>query len=268
MARRSLARDAAFLPGSRRHSEVVAVSAAAYGDPLLNLTLLLIGLVAGLSTFAGGLVALRWKASQGIILGLSAGAILGVVTFELAPEALGELAGVPWLAWAFIGLGLIAYFGLDRCLEAMGLSGSHRAHLGPASLTVHSLLDGVAIGLGFEASPAVGASVAIAIIAHDLSDGANTVNLSLVGGSASAVAMSWLLADALAPVLGIGLTRFIALPQMMMALVIAALTGGLLYVAFRSLCDPRSGHHGHNWRFGGPVIGFVFIFLVTQLSKA
>jgi zinc transporter ZupT len=46
-------------------------------------------------------------------------------------------------------------------------------------LCVHSLLDGVAIGLAFQASKEVGIIVAIAVLTHDFSDGINTMNIVL-----------------------------------------------------------------------------------------
>ena len=55
-------------------------------------------------------------------------------------------------------------------------------HLGPASLTAHSLLDGLGIGLAFQVAPAIGVVVAVAVLAHDVADGVNTVTLSLSGG--------------------------------------------------------------------------------------
>ena len=43
------------------------------------------------------------------------------------------------------------------------------------ALIGHSLADGVAIGLAFQAGNHVGVAVAVAVIAHDFSDGLNTV---------------------------------------------------------------------------------------------
>ncbi|MEP6505085.1 MAG: permease, partial [Betaproteobacteria bacterium] len=58
----------------------------------------------------------------------------------------------------------------------------HHPHVGIASASVlaaHSFMDGVAIGIGFQVSALAGVTVAIAVIAHDFSDGLNTVSLML-----------------------------------------------------------------------------------------
>jgi len=43
--------------------------------------------------------------------------------------------------------------------------------LGAAGLCVHSVFDGVAIGISFQVNPKIGLLIALAIIAHDFSAG-------------------------------------------------------------------------------------------------
>ena len=67
-----------------------------------------------------------------------------------------------------------------------------RGILGAGSLSIHSFLDGAAIGLGFQISAAVGAIVAVAVLVHDFSDGINTVNLIMKnGGTKKAACPRW-----------------------------------------------------------------------------
>jgi zinc and cadmium transporter len=58
----------------------------------------LVALGSFVTTLAGGFAALRFRDYQHLILGLAAGLMLGVVAFDLVPEALtlqpGELFGV------------------------------------------------------------------------------------------------------------------------------------------------------------------------------
>ena len=231
----------------------------------MNFVILWVGLATSISTLAGGILALALKRWMRVILGVSVGAIIGVAVLELAPEAAASIGP----AQAVLGMvfGFAAYFAIDRVIQAAtGSASGHRAHLGPASLTVHSFLDGVAIGLAFHASPAIGLSVAIAVIAHDISDGANTVNLSLSAGSSPGAARLWLTADAMAPVLGILLIWFAPVPQAWLRPVLAALAGGLLYIGLGNLAWDRR-------RIGlgtilGPVVGFAFIYAIGRLSRA
>ena len=51
------------------------------------MTLLLIGIATGISTFVGGSLALKFKSQIHLILGFSAGAVVGVALLDLMPEA-------------------------------------------------------------------------------------------------------------------------------------------------------------------------------------
>ena len=57
----------------------------------------------------------------------------------------------------------------------------------------------VAIGIGFQASAAVGVVVTAAVLTHDFSDGINTVSMIVKNGGSRNKAMRWLFVDALAP---------------------------------------------------------------------
>ena len=81
-----------------------------------------------------------------------------------------------------IGAGFCGYMLLERALRAA--TERQTGHLRPASLTLHSLVDGLGIGLAFQVAPAIGVVVAVAVLAHDFADGINTVTLSLSGGGA------------------------------------------------------------------------------------
>ena len=59
----------------------------------------------------------------------------------------------------------------------------HRAgRLAAASLVFHSLLDGVVIGLAFQAGLKLGVLVGLAVIAHDWTDGVGVVAVLLPSG--------------------------------------------------------------------------------------
>src|SRR5208337_3550446 len=179
-----------------------------------------------------------------LILGFSAGAVIGVAFFDLLPEAL-EL-GAPLqgprgvLAWT--ALGFVFYLVLDRVLGFHGVS-APRGNAAAGVLCGHSLLDGVAIGLAFQASRAVGIVVAIAVLTHDFSDGINTMNIVLRNCGERGRAMRWLLLDALAPVAGIAATCMIEVPGAGFGVVLALFAGFFLYIGASDLI-PES-YHAH-----------------------
>ncbi len=232
--------------------------------------LLLLGLAAGGATLAGGALALRFAGRIHLILGFSAGAVIGVALLDLLPEALGlapEAHGA-FAICAAVAVGFLAYLAVDRALLiGAGERSSHRGHLGAGSLTLHSLMDGLAIGLGFQVSAGVGAVLAIAVLAHDFSDGINTVNVSLSASGRPRVARRWLLADAAAPLVGILASRLIAVPRPALALALAAFTGFFLYIGASELLPDSHHRHPRAWTTVATVLGVGFIWAVIALAR-
>lgn len=68
---------------------------------------------------------------------------------------------------------------------------SRRGDVGATSLSFHSFLDGVGIGLAFQVSATVGVVVAATVLIHDFSDGINTVNIVLknTGNRATSISL-------------------------------------------------------------------------------
>ena len=198
---------------------------------------LLFGLAAFIATMIGGLLALRLRDRLHLILGFSAGAVIAVAFFDLMPEAL-ELAGEAYttdIIFATMGVGFLLYLLLDRLLVLHSHAEedaheSSRAHAKASSFTLHSMLDGVGVGFAFQVSPAVGLVVAAAVLAHDFSDGINTVNVVSRHGGSRAKALKWLLLDALAPLVGIGITLLFSVTSATLGLLLALFAGFFLYI--------------------------------------
>lgn len=202
-----------------------------------------------LFTMAGGVLALRLRDRLHLVLGFSAGAVLAVAFFDLLPEAL-NLSGVQYGAQNVIATaaaGFLLYLLLDRTLAVHSHTTDEPAHahghVRAGSLSLHSFLDGIGVGLAFQASASVGLIVAVAVLAHDFSDGINTVNVVVRHGGAYGKALRWLVVDALAPVLGILATLFFTLSGPMLGLLLALFGGFFLYISASDLI-PES-HHAH-----------------------
>jgi zinc transporter ZupT len=229
----------------------------------------LIGGLPAIATLFGGALALRFRSALAILLGFSSGAVIGVALFDLLPEALeqGRSLYTPLTATTALALGFALYLGLDRLsLLLTHGTGGHRGHLGPLSLTAHSLMDGISIGLAFQASPAVGLAVALAVIAHDFLDGANTVILSLAGGSSRPIARRWLFADAAAPVIGIGLSRLVTVPPSLLAPLLATFGGFFLYIGTSELLPRSHADRPRLTTFIATALGMLFIYAVVRLA--
>jgi len=211
----------------------------------------LIVVAAFCSTCAGGLFALKLKDKLHLVLGFSAGAVVAVALFDLLPEALetgSSYSASTLLSWLM--LSFMLYLVLDRVKllhrdvpDGAHPHGARQATLGAGSFSAHSFLDGVAIGVAFQASTAVGGIVTLAVLTHDFSDGINTVNVVLKNGGSRRLAMRWLVMDALAPAAGVVSTSFFAVPRDAMGVALAVFAGFFLYIGASDLI-PES-HHAH-----------------------
>ncbi len=235
--------------------------------------LLLIALATFASTMIGGLLALRLGDRMHLILGFSAGAVIGVAFFDLLPESL-LLSGSqssPSTILSVTALGFVLYLILDRIVLLHGHNHEHsedvdRGYFGAASLALHSFLDGIGIGLAFQVAPAVGIIVAAAVLAHDFSDGINTVSLVMRRGGTRATALNWLFADAIAPIAGVVSTLFFTVPEHTLGLLLALFAGFFLYIGASDLI-PES-HHSHpvSWTTISTVLGIATLYMIIRVA--
>jgi ZIP family zinc transporter len=235
-----------------------------------------LGGAAFVATMLGGVFALFRRDRLHLILGFSAGAVLGVALFDLLPEAF-DLSTTRYSAATvtlFVAIGFFSFMFLNRILllhpedhddaDAPRRTGA----LGAASLSLHSVLDGVAIGLAFKVSTAVGAVVAAAVLAHDFSDGINTVTVVLKSRGRELSALRWLAVDALAPLLGVGSTYLFTLSDTKLGIVLALFCGFFLYIGASDLL-PES-HHRHPKALTGlmNIAGAAVIWLAIHFAAS
>jgi len=246
--------------------------------------LILIAIATFCSTLLGGLFALRFKDKLHLILGFSAGAVVGVAFFDLLPEAINLGRGLydATFITTIVALGFIIYLILDRLIlfhphlddDCHNERHQQRGWLGAGTLAVHSFLDGLIIGLAWQVSSAVGLIVAVAVLTHDFSDGINTVGLILKNTANDSAnlsaskkrALNWLLVDASAPVLGVLATLFFQLPETALGLILALFCGFFLYLGASDLL-PES-HHAHPTRLTTlmTILGVAVLYLAVKLA--
>jgi zinc transporter ZupT len=239
------------------------------GQLPIEWTLTAVGLAAGAATLLGGFLALRLSGRIHLVLGFSAGAVIGVALLDLLPEALqlGRAKAGSLGVMSVVAAGFLTYLVVDRSLLMLARGDvQHRGHFGAGSLTAHSFLDGLAIGLGFQAGPSVGVALTVAVLAHDIADGVNTVNLSLSGRHDRIVARRWLAADAAAPLLGIAVSRLIVLPPSGLGLAVALFGGFFLYIGASELLPESHHRHPRAWTTAATVLGVAMIWLVVRVA--
>ena len=238
----------------------------------VSLWIIGIALATFAATLFGGLFALHFKDKLHLILGFSAGAVIGVAFFDLLPEAIdlgGEHFGVS-VVTSMVALAFVVYLCIDRfvLLHAHADEEGHgeRGTLGASTLSLHSFLDGAAIGFAFHVSLAVGAIVAAAVLAHDFSDGINTVNLILKNGGSKQKAFRWLLVDAFAPVLGIASTLFFTVPEATLGLILASFCGFFIYIGASDLLPESHHRHPTIWTSVLTAIGVAVLYLAVSVA--
>jgi ZIP family zinc transporter len=241
-----------------------------------SIVVLAVACAAFAATMIGGLFALWFRDKLHLILGFSAGAVIAVAFFDLIPESLelGRDFG-PSKILSVTAIGFFVYVVLDRLVALNARQANDhgdgrnvgRGWAGAGSLSIHSVMDGFAMGIAFQASAAIGAVVAMAVLTHDFSDGINTVSLVVKNGGKRRQAFAWLLTDALAPVLGAAASLFVILPAQALAFVLAIFGGFFLYIGASDLL-PES-HHAHP-KFLTTLMtlfGAGVLYIITQIAR-
>lgn len=244
---------------------------------LMNPGAILLSFFTFLSTLGGGLFAFRHKDRLHFIMSFTAGVLIAVCFFDIFPEMFSittehKLDITPALIAVVVGFILIHLLEKIAVIHT-GQEETYASHKHPtvglisaSGLSFHSFLDGVGIGLGFHVSTHIGILIAIAVIAHDFSDGLNTVTLMLTNKNTIKKSMTLLLIDASAPVLGALSTYLFTIPDRILQLYLGFFAGFLLYIGASDLL-PEAHRKNSTYRMLGlTILGIIFIFIITRFT--
>jgi ZIP family zinc transporter len=222
-----------------------------------------------LATFAGGTLAIKSKDRLHLVLGLSAGLLLGLVAFDLLPEVF-EMSSKEILHAPATSVALIAGFLLLHFYEQLfgshepaesdyGHDHKHSANvsgvLGAIAMGGHVFLDGLALGVAFKVSSDLGFVVFLALLVHAFSDGLNTVSFLIKSGMWGKKGI-WLLAvDALARVSGAALGASLVLSDDLIAIYLAGFAGIVIYLATSHILPEAHARHSSRWTIAATLIG-------------
>ncbi|MCX6724082.1 MAG: ZIP family metal transporter [Candidatus Staskawiczbacteria bacterium] len=237
---------------------------------------ILLSIATFVSTFLGGLFAIKFKDKLHYIMAFAAGVLLGVVAFDIFPEIIRQV-NIYNFNSVEVMIALVAGFLLFHILEKSILIQhchdeecfTHHKHpnIGIASalaLAGHSFMDGVGIGLGFQVNPTVGLLVAIAVISHDFTDGMNTVSLMLANRNTDKKSKLLLLLVAITPVLGAISTLFFHVPAKFLVLYLGFFAGFLLYIGASDILPEAHSKQSSYRLMGLTILGTLFIFTITR----
>jgi len=223
----------------------------------------------------GGLFGLKYRDNLHYIISFTAGVLLGITFFEVIPEifSLAYESGrditpaLVVLVGGFLAVHILEKFAIVHNVH----ESEYAAHkhpvaglVGASGLVIHSFLDGIGIGLGFHVSVHTGILISLAVIAHDFSDGLNTVSIMLLHRNTPGRSIRLLIADAVAPVLGAASTFLFVIPDRWLMLYLASFAGFLLYIGASDLLPEAHSTHSSMKLVWLTVAGAAFMFFITR----
>ena len=211
------------------------------------------------------------------LLGFTAGVLISMVAFGLLPEIFDIISqehGTATGPMIALVCGFLAFHIIEKTIlihhsNEQHYEIHHHPQVGMISafaLIGHSFLDGVSIGIGFQAGEAVGMLVAVAVIAHRFSDGLNTVNIMLVNKSSARRAALFLFFAVIAPVFGALSTLLFHLSEAGLVLYLGFFAGFLLYIAASEILPEAHSKHSSYATIGFTILGAVFMFGITRFA--
>ena len=221
------------------------------------LAIILAAVTVGATTI-GGLVALKSKDRFHLILGLSAGLLLGLVAFDLLPAVFaesklmvnGKIAGV---SIAFL-VGFLALHFIEESFGGHEPANSDYEHdhshygniaggFGALAMAIHVFLDGGALGVAFHVSKKLGLAIFFALLVHAFSDGLNTVAMLKKSGHWTKAAIYLLFVDALARIGGAALGTSLHPSPAWLAIYLALFSGIIIYIATSHILPEAHSAH-------------------------
>lgn len=243
----------------------------------MNLAILFSAITVLATTF-GGYLALRSSDRFHLILGLSAGLLLGLVGFDLLPEVFEMNTSTTW-GVPQVSIAILAGFLLLHIVE--GLFGSHEpaesdyghdhehhniaGAVGAIAMGGHVFLDGIGLGVAFQIDNKLGIAVFLAVLVHAFSDGLNTVSLMVKSGHWTKRSYTLLGVDALARIGGATFGTYLVLSDSLMSLYLALFSGFLIYLATSHILPEAHSRHSSRWTFASTALGVAIMWAVVSL---
>lgn len=223
----------------------------------------------------GGYAAIRSQKWLNAALALTAGLVLGLVTFDLLPEIF-SIAQSQKLdpVWPMVAMasGFLLFHLFEKFVPVHEATekeyGPHRhPRLGIAravALSGHSFLDGLSIGVAFQVSTAVGLAVALAVIGHRFADGFDTTTFMLFHQNKLAHIKRWLAVVVLMPIAGGLASLAFSLSESLLAIYLGFFAGLILYICASNLLPQAHSKQSGYGGFGLTVLGASLMFVITR----
>ena len=229
------------------------------------------------STAIGGLLALKARDRFHLVLGLSAGLLLGLVGFDLLPEVFKSsniTGGVPTVSIAILAGFLLLHvseksFGGHEPVDSeYGHEHSHgtiAGGIGAIAMAGHIFLDGAALGVAFKVSNKLGYAVFIALLVHAFSDGLNTVSMLIRSGHWKETSRMLLVVDAIARIGGTAVGTYVTFNSNFVTVYLSLFSGFVIYVATSHILPEAHSKHPSRWTFAATGLGVVAMWIIVSI---
>lgn len=233
-----------------------------------------VALLTFVSTLFGGFLALRLKDRLHLVLAFASGAVIATALFELFPEVveLSALKGIPLTnLLLFTAGGFLLFHILERVIVFQSCHDhdceeeghQHVGILSASGFSLHSMFDGLGIGLGFLTNFQLGLLISFAVLAHDFSDGLNTATVIMRNKGNRRQAIKWILIDAAAPLVGVGASFIFSSAVVYLPYIFAFYAGFFLYLGASDLLPEAHHRHSSYFTILATVLGFTMVYLLS-----
>src|SRR2546425_7773151 len=216
-----------------------------------------------------------------LMLGLSAGILLGISLFDILPESLDLVRDDPHgsrvvaigAAAGFLGPLLVERTVLARTRGQPHFEDGREIRpfgaLAMSALAVHGFVDGFVIPLGFEAGAAVGLVITLAVALHQIPDSFAGASVAIVSMRNRRTALVFVLATAIDTPIGIGVgSLFVSASTAWLPFGLAFCAGTFLFVSAADLI-PELQHRARSLLVTGSIFaGFLVVAALTLLLPA
>jgi ZIP family zinc transporter len=232
---------------------------------VMNISLYLLALITLVSAIAGGLLAKKLQTILQYFFAFSSGTLLAITFFTVLPKSWAIADSIDFSQRTLM-IATVVTFLLFSLMERFFLTHHHHEEekhghiMGPGgaiALVVHSLLDGAAIGVAFHVNSAMGVIVAVAVICHIFTDGANVIVTMTANVQNVKKAKAYLVIDALAPVIGVLIAGLLTINQSYLSVLLAAFAGQFLFLGADNLL--QGAHHHNTWKMVTSMISGILL---------
>jgi ZIP family zinc transporter/zinc and cadmium transporter len=199
--------------------------------------------IAGLSTIFGTFLVRKYnnwtKRNSIYLISIAVGALLANSFFHLIPEA--SALSNQWTYYTFAGILLLFttehFITLHACTEEEHCENHTLGVVSFLGITLHSLIDGLIIGVGFEVNSVLGLLSSLAVIFHEIPEGIFTYSILKHSNLPEKQVMfySWIVALA-TPVGALFSLAFIhTINKNLLGVILALAAGSFIYISASDL---------------------------------